>query len=99
MSGSRRLDPDVESLITLSSRVSKLSRRAPSSSGATYGGAHDDEEEEDYETEMEGEEDAGFETEQGEQSGFETEGQDDELSIDERDSMDAISLTSTSHRP
>lgn len=98
--GRRGLDPDVESLITLSSRVSKLSRRAPSSSGATYGGAHDDDDDEEEYEEDEGE-DMGFETEQGEQSGFETERQEeeDQLSIDERDSIDAISLTSTSHRP
>ncbi|GAA5843408.1 hypothetical protein JCM5353_001190 [Sporobolomyces roseus] len=101
--GRRGLDPDVESLITLSSRVSKLSRRAPSSSGATYGGAHDDDDDDDDEEEYEEDEgeDMGFETEQGEQSGFETERQEeeDQLSIDERDSIDAISLTSTSHRP
>ncbi|GAA5964383.1 hypothetical protein JCM3765_006397 [Sporobolomyces pararoseus] len=105
--GRRIMDPDEESVITLSSRISKLSGRAPSSSGATYGGAHDDEDDEfgdeddGFETEHnsydEGEEtEGGYETEQG--VGFETE---TEREYGYED--DAISLNTTtsgrSHRP
>ncbi|GAA6063948.1 hypothetical protein JCM10212_002146 [Sporobolomyces blumeae] len=80
------VDPDAESLITLSSDVSKLSRAAPSSSGATYGGAHDDEDDDQD----------GFTTEQGDEDGFTTEQgeEDDDYTDREADFADDISLSS-----
>ncbi|GAA5904318.1 uncharacterized protein JCM6883_006446 [Sporobolomyces salmoneus] len=101
-------DADEESVITLSSRISKLSGRAPSSCGATYGGAHDSEDDDDeedggfeterYEDEEEGEEtEGGYETEQGGGGGFdsetETEVQDDAISLS------STMTSSTAHRP
>lgn len=71
----RVLDPDEESVITLSSRISKMSGKAPSSSGATYGGAHDDDDE-DY---REDDDDDHFEVGRaGDEEGFDTEQQDDD---------------------
>ncbi|GAA6021647.1 hypothetical protein JCM11491_001251 [Sporobolomyces phaffii] len=107
-SSSRDRDPDAESLITLSSRLSTVSRAA-SSSGATYGGAHDDDDDDEFDDDDGGEfdfddddddddEGSGIETELGDQD----RGCDSETETEREgfydDDDDAISLNTTTSR-